>query len=264
MQSSVPRRTSILLAAACASAIAVATLPIEAFRARGEGASFQGRGAGAGAATGTVDQGRGRASLPPAPLVTTGVIVGRVTDAATGEPVAGAIVMLNGGPPRSAPTQPPAAGRAATAPPPVPPRVLTDSQGRFAFRQLTRGTYSLSAEKQGYSGGAYGRTRPGGPSRPLQLDDNERMPDVVLRIYKYTSIAGRVVDDMGEPIVNVTVRAFRSMWISGRRALAPANQAQTDDRGLYRIHNLMAGEYVVSVPTASTTDRKSTRLNSSH
>ena len=253
MQSSVPRRTSILLAAACASAIAVATLPIEAFRARGEGASFQGRGAGAGAATGTVDQGRGRASLPPAPLVTTGVIVGRVTDAATGEPVAGAIVMLNGGPPRSAPTQPPAAGRAATAPPPVPPRVLTDSQGRFAFRQLTRGTYSLSAEKQGYSGGAYGRTRPGGPSRPLQLDDNERMPDIVLRIYKYTSIAGRVVDDMGEPIVNVTVRAFRSMWISGRRALAPANQAQTDDRGLYRIHNLMAGEYVVSVPTASTT-----------
>src|SRR4051812_203140 len=40
--------------------------------------------------------------LPP-PLVATGLVVGRVIDATSGEPVAGAVVMMSGGPSRMPP-----------------------------------------------------------------------------------------------------------------------------------------------------------------
>jgi protocatechuate 3,4-dioxygenase beta subunit len=124
-------------------------------------------------------------------------------------------------------------------------------RGRFAFRGLTRGNYQISVTKTGYSGGGYGRTRPEGPTRPLQLDDNERMGDVAIRLFKYGSITGMVTDEAGEPIVGAQVRADRRVWQAGRRILTQNSAAQTDDRGMYRLFNLSPGEFVVSVPMAS-------------
>jgi hypothetical protein len=206
-------------------------------------------------------QGRGAAPPPgqtganqPAPpaLVSTGIIVGRVIDAATGRPVAGATVTISGGPSRTAPTPPPVRGGGSPMPPLPPPRILTDGEGRFAFRKLTRGNYTLNVTKTGYAGGSYGRSRPDGPSRSLQLDDNEHLADVAVRLFKFASISGRVMDEAGEPIVGASVRAFRRRLVAGRRRLAEGPSATTDDRGLYRIFNLTPGEYVVSVPMSTT------------
>jgi hypothetical protein len=207
-----------------------------------------------GGVPGGIPQGRGQTpQIQPTPLVYTGVIMGRVIDPADSRPVAGAMVALQGGPSRA--PLPPGAGRQA-GPPPVPappPRVLTDSQGRFAFRQVPRGNYSLMASKSGYASGMYGQVRPNGPSRPLQLDDGEKVTDIALRIFKLAVMSGRVVDEAAEPVVGVTVRAFRRTLVSGRRVLTQAAQAQTDDRGEYRLPNLLPAEYVVSVPMTSTT-----------
>src|SRR6187549_853691 len=102
-------------------------------------------------ATGPGTQGRG---TQPAvkPFVATGLILGRVVDAGTGRPVSGAVVLLSGGPARV--QGPPVPGQPAP-PPASPPQLLADSEGRFAFRQLTRGSYGLQATKPGYSSGAY-------------------------------------------------------------------------------------------------------------
>jgi protocatechuate 3,4-dioxygenase beta subunit len=197
-------------------------------------------------------QGRGRANQPaPPPLVATGLIVGRVIDAAGGQPVSGAVVSLTGGPTRTGPPTAPPPGTAQTLPPLPPPRILTDSEGRFAFRNLTRGNYSINVTKTGYASGGYGRTRPDGPPRSLQLDDNERMGDVAIRLFKYGSITGLVTDEAGEPIVGAQVRGDRRVWQAGRRVLTQTSSAQTDDRGVYRLFNLSPGEFVVSVPMAS-------------
>jgi len=197
-------------------------------------------------------QSRGRANQPaPPPLVTTGLIVGRVIDAAGGRPVSGAMVSLTGGPTRTAPAVSPTPGSPQPLPPLPPPRILTDSEGRFAFRNLTRGNYSITVSKTGYASGAYGRTRPDGPPRSLQLDDNERMGDVAIRLFKYGSISGIVTDEAGEPIVGAPVRADRRVWQAGRRILTQTSSAQTDDRGVYRLFNLSPGEFVVSVPISS-------------
>ena len=199
-------------------------------------------------------QGRGRANLPPPPpLVATGILVGKVIDAASGQPVAGATVTLSGGPTRTAPAPPgPGVPAAPALPPPPPPRLLTDAEGRFAFRNLTRGNYQIAAEKPGYASGAFGRARPNGPTRPMQLDDHERMVDVAIRVFKLASISGLVSDERGEPIVNAPVRAYRRALVAGRRVLTQAGQVQTDDRGMYRLFNLTPAEYVIAVPMQST------------
>ena len=194
--------------------------------------------------TGTGTQGRG--NQPAAkPFVTTGLILGRVIDAGTGRPVSGAVVSLSGGPPRvqgpAVPGQP--------APPPVsPPQLLADSEGRFAFRQLTRGSYGLQATKSGYSSGAYARNRPNGPSRSLQLDDGEKVVDLTIKVFKFGSISGIVTDDIGEPVVGASVRLYRRNLVAGRRVLSQVNQATTDDRGVYRLSSLLAGDYYVMLP----------------
>jgi hypothetical protein len=169
----------------------------------------------------TLGRGRGN-QLPPRPLVTTGLIVGRVIDAASGKSVAGAVVTLTGGPARSAPPAPAAPGSPPTLPPPPPPpRVLTNSEGRFAFRGLSRGNYAVGAAKAGYAAGAYGRSRPNGPTRPVQLDDGEHMGDFTIRVFKFASITGSVIDEAGEPVVGASVRAYRRTLVaacSRRRA----------------------------------------------
>jgi len=209
----------------------------------------QGRGVGQGRGdVGAPNQ--GRSTQPPPPLVTTGLIVGSVIDPATGKGVGGAIVTLNGGPARTAAPVAPG-GRPTVAPPAPPPQILTDQEGRFAFMNLVRANYTLSATKTGYAAGAYGRMRPNGPSRPIQVDDGEKVSDVTVRLFKYASITGALVDDAGEPVVSTTVRAYRRVLTSGRRVLTPTgNQAQTDDRGVYRIYGLQPGRYRVSVGQA--------------
>ena len=92
------------------------------------------------------------AGQPSPPDPANAVIVGQVVDAASGRPVGGALVQLSGGPPL--PRLP------GAAVPPLRPRVMADSEGRFAFRSLSAGRYSITTTKPGYVEGAAG----GGPA----------------------------------------------------------------------------------------------------
>ena len=157
----------------------------------------------------------------------TGLIVGQVVDAAGGKPVSGAIVSIGG------------AARAA-------PRILTGSSGRFVFRDLPPGNFTITAAKPGYAPGAYGRRRPSGPSQALRLDADERVGDVSVRIWKHAAIGGTVVDETGELVVRVQLRAWLRTIVGGRARLAPAGTTLTDDRGIYRFGGLLPGEYVVA------------------
>src|SRR5262249_12765292 len=139
-----------------------------------------------------------------------------------------------------------------------PRRVLTDSQGQFAFRDLAKATYTFSVTLPGYTGGAYGQKRPNGASRSLDLDEGEKVGDVTLRVWKFGSISGMLVDEAGEPAVGVQVRALRQSIVSGRPHWTIASSTATDDRGVYRIGSLAAADYVISVPTTITTYPSST------
>ena len=119
----------------------------------------------------------------------TGLILGRVLDAASGRPVSGALVTLGGFAPAPAGT-----GMAA---PPSQPRAMTNANGQFVFRNLPKGHFSLNVTRPGYVEGAYGRRRPGGASSTVQLDDGQRLGDVVVRLWRRAAISGTVTDEAG-------------------------------------------------------------------
>ena len=113
-------------------------------------------------------------------------------------------------------------------------RVLTDAEGRFVFKNLPKGSFGLNATKAGYLDGAYGRLRPSGTSQSIDLADGDRQTDVKVRIFRTATIAGTVNDDQGEPVVGVSLRAYRRTYVSGRRLLTlAATSSPTDDRGMY-------------------------------
>jgi protocatechuate 3,4-dioxygenase beta subunit len=122
---------------------------------------------------------------------------------------------------------------------------VTDESGRFAFAQLPEGRYTMSASKQGYIGGSYGQRIPGRAGTPIQLADGQQMR-LQLQIWRGSVITGIVLDETGEAIPNTPVRVFRYVFQGGQRVLQNAGQAQTDDRGVYRVFGLQPGEYLVS------------------
>jgi len=174
----------------------------------------------------------------PAPPPTA-LILGRVVDASSGRPIAGAIVTLIGGVvAQGFPSPGPGAG--------TQPRAMTNASGQFVFRKLPKGSFALTATKAGFAEGAYGRRRPGASLATLLVDAGQRVGDVVIPLWRHGSIAGTVVDEAGEPMIGVSLRAYLRRFLAGRRRLAQAATATTDDRGAYRFTGLLPGEYVVA------------------
>jgi hypothetical protein len=165
-----------------------------------------------------------------APMRTgTGVIFGQVTEGDSNRPVPGAIVSIN------------LPGGQAI-------RVMADGQGRFGFRDMPAGAFSISTSRAGWVDGGYGRTRPSGPTMALALAEGDRVSGVVVPMWRYSSIAGNVADESGDPVVNMPVRVLKRTLTGGKITLKEAGGDQTDDRGAYRITQLEPGEYVVLVP----------------
>ncbi len=178
--------------------------------------------------------------MPRMPPPADGLIVGRVVDAA-GRPVGGAVVALT----RSVAVE--RLSRAVrTARPPAPDRLLTGPDGFFVFRDLPPGSFTLTAAKPGYSEGAFGRRRPGGPSQQLPLTDSESRREITVQVWKHGAITGAVTDEVGEPLIGIAIQSFKRTEVNGVRRFVAASRAATDDRGIYRLPNLPPGEYMVA------------------
>jgi hypothetical protein len=125
-------------------------------------------------------------------------------------------------------------------------RVLTGADGYFLFRGLALSDYSLTAIKPGYDEGAFGRRRPRGRAQQLILSDWQPRREVVIHIWKYGAITGRVTDESGEALIGVAVQGFARIEVEGARRFVPSMRATTDDRGIYRLSNLPPGDYLVA------------------
>ena len=166
-----------------------------------------------------------------------GAITGQVVDATTGKPVSAAIVSISG--PGITTRVIPSAGPVWQ--PSVLP-ILTAADGRFLFRDLPAGTFTITATKNGYSDTPFGRRA----GAAVSLTDTQRAANSVVRLWKNAVIAGTVIDEAGEPVVGVQVRTFARSVGGGRvRYGSNTGTTLTDDRGSYRFSNLVPGEYLV-------------------
>ncbi len=177
----------------------------------------------------------------------TNVLFGRVLDAGSGAPVADAVVTIIG--------FFDASGRAVSELPRTrevpeasqPRNVITNGNGYYVFRNLPAGRYAIAAMAFGYLGNSY-------PIHIVELNSGDKPVDVAVRLWKYAAISGTVVDERGEPVVGAPVTALRRAMLGGTPILRQSyGQAQTDDRGVYRLAELPPGSYVVGVLAAPTT-----------
>ena len=175
--------------------------------------------------------------LPPDSLC---IVSGRVVTAAEGSPLKSARVALE----------------------PEDPRpnnhfyaVTSDGDGRFLIKDIPPGRYRFFAIRQGFVDQHY--LSHGTESEAvLSLKPGQKIGDVLFRMGLAAVITGRVTDDDGDAMVRVQVVALHRPSedelddeegppASHKQELAPAASARTDDRGLYRIFGLKAGEYFI-------------------
>jgi hypothetical protein len=166
-----------------------------------------------------------------------GVIRGRITSLDTGRPLRRAQVRLASeyeflGTPRTA---------------------STSSDGRYEFRDVAPGRYTLRAERSGYLALTYGQRRPGEQGRPLEIAEKGVAEKVDFALPRMSVISGRVLDDLGEPIAGITVWVLQTRYLQGRRQLvATGVNARTDITGRYRLLSLPPGDYAVMGTTRET------------
>lgn len=178
---------------------------------------------------------------PPAQPVPAGsaVLAGQVIDDTTKRPLGGVVVTLSlVGPPGRA-GGPATNVRRASA--------VSNAEGRFVFRDVPAGKFTVTSTLAGYSAGAVGQIRIAGPSRPVDVAGGARVTDLVIRMWRLSTISGVVRDDLGDPLVGVSVSVLRRSMTSGQPELTFSGGEATDEQGRFRASGLSPGTYAVAV-----------------
>ena len=116
--------------------------------------------------------------------------------------------------------------------------VVTDAGGRFDLRGLDPGRYRLAVHKDGFVTQAYGQKKPDDPGAILTLRAKQEVKDLLFRLIPSAVIAGRVINDDGDPLPWVQVSALREAYAAGKKTLFSETTVPTNDLGEYRLFGL--------------------------
>lgn len=123
--------------------------------------------------------------------------------------------------------------------------VVTDAGGRFELKGVDPGRYRLVVHRDGFVSQAYGQKKMDDPGAILILRPKQEMRDLLFRLISSAVIAGRVINDDGEPLPWVQVSALREGYLGGKKGLIPETRVPTNDLGEYRLFDLRPGRYFI-------------------
>ena len=161
------------------------------------------------------------------------LVAGVVIDAGTGSPVRKAYVSLS-----------------TAEDNPAEALAITDSSGRFTFANVPDGRYRLNARCDGYQATWYGAPTPKHAPGVIALRAGETRQEFVLRLPRLGAISGVVLDQDGDPVDNTTVSLWMPWFERGKPGFAQQGTGVTNERGEYRVTNVVPGHYLVMVSGA--------------
>lgn len=123
---------------------------------------------------------------------------------------------------------------------------LTDAGGLFTLRGIEPGRYRLFVSRNGFVAQQYGQHKPTDAGAVLTLRSGQEIKDLIFRLIPSAIIAGRILDEDGEPLPSVDVSAVREVYSEGKRAMATSTAAATNDLGEYRLFGLAPGRYFIT------------------
>ena len=123
---------------------------------------------------------------------------------------------------------------------------VTDVGGRFELKGIDPGRYRLKVARTGFVTQEYGQRTPNDPGAILTLRAGQSMRDLLFRLIPWGVIAGRIINEEGEPLPWTQVSALREIYTRGKRTLYTETTVPTNDLGEYRLFGLRPGRYFVS------------------
>jgi hypothetical protein len=155
-------------------------------------------------------------------------VQGTISTAGTAELLPGAQITLTG-------TTSPGSFPQAVGP------VLSDSTGRFAFRNLEAGSYRLTVMKNGYVR----------QDTSITLANSTSANNLTIRMTPTATISGHIRDSAGRPAAKVPVKLLRRAYSQEGLRLQESFSTESNDLGEYRIYGIVPGRYYIA---AGTTD----------
>jgi hypothetical protein len=122
--------------------------------------------------------------------------------------------------------------------------MITKEDGKFSFEGLAGGKYSLVGERKGYVNAAYDAH--GQYSTAIVTGVGLETEHLVLRLAPAGIIAGKILDESGDPVRNAGVTLYFEDHSSGIGQVRQFRSERTNDLGEYEVTSLMPGTYFLS------------------
>lgn len=128
---------------------------------------------------------------------------------------------------------------------------VTDAAGHFLIDEADAGRFQLMADRSGY-------IQPASPngnakySGAMTLEKGQKINEIVLKLAPQGVISGRILDEDGDPLGNVTIRCLGMFYDGGKQQLEDNGPGTTtNELGEFRLSGLSAGKYIVSATSQS-------------
>ena len=121
---------------------------------------------------------------------------------------------------------------------------VADDAGRWSISSIPCGRAQITASRPGFLMGGAGMPRTGAAFEPLRLESGSPAHGVRVQLTPQVVVAGKVVDEAGDPVQNAQVNALISRVVEGRRVFQISSTSLTNDLGEFRIPGLQSGRYI--------------------
>lgn len=123
--------------------------------------------------------------------------------------------------------------------------VRTDRDGAFTVEPIRPGAYTLTASQRGLTV-EYGQDQSFGLGRTIHVERSQTVT-LTLAMPPSLHISGTLTDEQGDPVQDVRVDALRVQEVSGHVVASRVpGLRRTDDRGRFRLPDLVPGRYLVT------------------